>query len=262
MSFELQSLLRKLSDMKGASEVIDWSSPVPFFGQCSSSIVATVGINPSDREFVSSKGIELDGDDRRFHTLRSLGLESWGDAGLEHANLIRQSCEDYFSTNPYDRWFRRIDHIISGTSHSFYNGRACHFDLVPFATLKKWGNLGSRRRTDLLLDCAAEMKSILEQSDVKLLVLNGTTVVERFSLLYDVSWTSERNTNWDLPRSDGKPVLGRSFKGNLEMGAGEKRRSVLVLGFNHNIQSSFGVTSGVITAIRDWISRMSKEHLL
>jgi hypothetical protein len=54
--------------------VIPWSSPVPYFGSPSSAIIGTVGLNPSNREFVDSSGNELDGPARRFHTLNSLGL--------------------------------------------------------------------------------------------------------------------------------------------------------------------------------------------
>ena len=34
---------------------------------------------------------------------------------------------------------------------------------------------------------------------------------------------------------------------------------VLVLGFNHNLQSSFGVTSQVLQAIRRWVTEASKK---
>jgi hypothetical protein len=38
-------------------------------------------------------------------------------------------------------------------------------------------------------------------------------------------------------------------------------REVLVLGFNHNIQSSFGVTTRVRAAIRQWVARTVHEAL-
>ena len=34
-------------------------------------------------------------------------------------------------------------------------------------------------------------------------------------------------------------------------------RDILVLGYNHNIQSSFGVTNEAIRAIRDWVAERS-----
>jgi hypothetical protein len=34
---------------------------------------------------------------------------------------------------------------------------------------------------------------------------------------------------------------------------------ILVLGYNHNLQSSYGVTNEAISAIRDWISQVVSE---
>ncbi len=38
-------------------------------------------------------------------------------------------------------------------------------------------------------------------------------------------------------------------------------REVLVLGFNHNIQSSYGVTNEVVDRIGNWIANASAEVL-
>ena len=38
-------------------------------------------------------------------------------------------------------------------------------------------------------------------------------------------------------------------------------RDVYILGYNHNIQSSYGVTSSVRTSIQEWISHKAKEIL-
>ena len=47
------------------TEVIPWGSPVPSFGDLSISRVATLGLNPSNREFVDESGGELQGPLRR-----------------------------------------------------------------------------------------------------------------------------------------------------------------------------------------------------
>jgi hypothetical protein len=54
------------------TSVIEWGCPVPCFGNISRARVATVGLNPSNREFVDETGHELAGEFRRFHTLASL----------------------------------------------------------------------------------------------------------------------------------------------------------------------------------------------
>ena len=57
-----------------ATDMIPWSCPVPAFGDLLNSFVATLGLNPSNREFVDEEGNELEGAARRLHTLRSLSL--------------------------------------------------------------------------------------------------------------------------------------------------------------------------------------------
>ena len=78
MDATVQNLLGKLINDRALvkANVIPWSSPVISFGDLSRARVATLGLNPSNREFVDDAGIELDGPSRRFPTLRSLKLDS------------------------------------------------------------------------------------------------------------------------------------------------------------------------------------------
>ena len=59
------------------AEVVPGSTPVVAFGDPFVATVATLGINPSLREFLNG-GQFLDGPSRRLATLRSLGAESLG----------------------------------------------------------------------------------------------------------------------------------------------------------------------------------------
>src|SRR5256885_16941618 len=123
---------------RSGTDVIRLGCPVPSFGDLSSSGVATLGLNPSNREFMDELGEELEGTFRRFHTLNSLGLASWSDVDSRHLRLILESCRTYFLGNPYDRWFKRLDQVVSGTQASFYDvsRQACHLDLIPYATAR------------------------------------------------------------------------------------------------------------------------------
>lgn len=162
------------------TNIIPWSSPVPSFGDVSKSTVATLGINPSNREFVDISGKELDGNARRFHTLTSLGLSRWTDANAQHLSLIIDACRMYFCRNPYDRWFKRLDWIISGPRSSYYHdlNKACHLDLIPYATACKWTELTPKQRRALLAAAGNALGLLLRDSPVRLLVLNGQCVVE------------------------------------------------------------------------------------
>lgn len=244
------------------TDVIRWGCPVPSFGDLSTARVATVGLNPSNREFVDELGKELQGPCRRFHTLMSLGMASWGETDFRHLRLIIESCQSYFLGNPYDTWFKKIDQIISGANASFYDPSraACHLDLIPYATARKWTELSSRQRESLLAAASDTLGLLLKDSQVRLLILNGRSVVERFEHIAGISLERHRMLAWSLPRQSRPDVAGIGYVGVIEALSGIRLpHQIAVLGFNHNIQGSFGVSTEVIRAIRSWIAASTKE---
>lgn len=246
--------LEDLSD----TEVIAWSCPVLSFGSPYYSQVATVGINPSNREFVDETGRELKDANRRFHTLDSLGLASWSNADASHLSLILESYGSYFELNPYSSWFRPLEVLLSGVEASYYDSpnTACHFDLIPYATLRKWSELTSQQQSTLLRTAGNTLGLMVRDSTVELLVLNGHAVVRQVESLCSLRFKSEAVPSWDLPRKATDNVEGIAFRGTIDTLAGiHLGREVEILGFNHNLQGSFGVTNTVISAIRDWISQ-------
>jgi hypothetical protein len=65
-----------------------------------------------------------------------------------------------------------------------------------------------------------------------------------------------------LPRRLQSDVAGVAYKGIVHQVSGVRLyRGLTVLGFNHNIQSSFSVTTQVRDAIRRWITRASATVL-
>jgi hypothetical protein len=259
----LTTLINRLdSSAISRAKVIKWGCPVPSFGDLSNSRVATLGLNPSNREFVDESGKELQGKFRRFHTLRSLGLKSWSDIDARHLHKILESCRAYFLGNPYDQWFRRLDHVISGTNASYYNAMfgACHLDLIPYATACKWFDLTVRQRLSLLAIAGDTLGLLLRDTSVRVLILNGQSVVDHFQGIAGISLEKQEMPKWSL-RRQGKPnVRGIAYTGMVDRLSGiELGNSILVLGFNHNLQSSFGVTTEVIQSIRSWITQASSE---
>jgi hypothetical protein len=234
------------------------------FGDLSASRVATLGLNPSNREFVDEFGNELEGASRRFHTLASLGLASWSDVDAGHLQLILESCRQYFFTNPYDRWFRRLDQVVAGAKASYYGPAcgACHLDVSPYATGRKWTELTTQERSALLAAGGNTLGLLLRDSPVRMLILNGRSVVQQFESIAAISLASRREPAWTLPRKSAPSVAGFSYEGIVNAVAGiALGRDVMVIGFNHNIQSSFGVTSELIRAIRDRVSRVAKKAI-
>lgn len=261
----LETLLERLdSKVLLSAKVIPWSSPILSFGDLSCSTIATLGLNPSNREFVDVNGVELEGEFRRFHTLNSLGIRNWSCANTEHCELILDSCKNYFNNNPYDGWFKGLDIIISGTEASYYSTtiKACHLDLIPYATSCKWTELTSKERLILLKLVGDTLGLLIKDSPIRFLILNGKTVIENLQIVTGVNFKQENYFDWTLPRKSGAGVSGFAYSGVINEVAGIRLgREVHVLGFNHNIQSSFGVTTQVKNSIRNWITASHKEIL-
>lgn len=240
------------------SNVISWGSPVPSFGDLTRSVVATLGLNPSNREFVDSEGRELEGEQRRFHTLSSLGISNWADAEAMHIDMIIESCKKYFHRNPYNGWFRSLEDLISGTNISYYENTkgACHLDLIPYATSTKWTDLTLWQRKSLLELTGDTLALLLKDSPIQLMILNGRTVVDNLERISGVNFEKQQMPDWTLPRKSGSGIKGYAYTGLLtEISNVVLGRSILILGYNHNIQSSFGVTNKVRSSIRKWIMR-------
>lgn len=247
--------------------VISWGCPVPVFGNLGQSTIATLGINPSNLEFVDEKGNELEGELRRFHTLHSLELPSWGSTDATHLRVILESFDEYFNRNPYDRWFKKLDAVLSGASATFYEtpqgslphfaaGRlACHLDLVPYATREKWTNLSSRQRESLLQFGGNCLGNLLRDSQIEFVVCNGRSVVQQLESVAEIELHCTELSGCELPRKTLPDVKGFVYTGTLtELCGVDLGREVTVLGFNHNLQSSFGVTNKVIRKLTEWIA--------
>ena len=257
----LTTLIDRLdSSALSTTNVIRWSCPVPSFGDLSRSRVATLGLNPSNREFVDELGKELEGSSRRFHTLGSLRLKSWADVDSRHLELIVNSCANYFTGNPYDRWFRKLDQVVAGTGASYYDAAdmACHLDVIPYATDRKWMELTSGQRSALLSAAGDTLALLLRGSPVRTLILNGRSVVEHFQDIAGVSLEREQMDGWSLRRESTGDVKGIAYFGTVDALSGiPLGHNIRILGFNHNLQSSFGVTTKAIHSIRRWIARAS-----
>lgn len=254
----IASLVERLDD--GALEglgVIPWAAPVPFFGDLSSASVATVGINPSQQEFVDATGRLLVGHASRLPTLATLGLEGWAFADHHSLKEILRACGDYFRGNPYMRWFGVLERLLNLGRRSYYGSSpsACHLDLVPFATQPTWGGLSKLTQAALVDSGARWLGLLVRDSPVQTLLLNGRAVVELVQTAADERFIPNCEANWDLPRASGRHVRGCSYRARVQhIGGVDLGKPVNILGWNHNLQSSFGVTGTAIDGIGAWVA--------
>lgn len=104
--------------------VVARSTPVVAFGDPVAATVATLGINPSGREFLDGAGRLLGGSQRRLATLDSLGANSYDDLHRGHGEIVVEECASYFERQPYRRWFNPLDRILRDAIGVSYYG-AC-----------------------------------------------------------------------------------------------------------------------------------------
>jgi hypothetical protein len=212
--------------------VIPGSTPVVAFGDVRKAAVATLGWNPSKREFLDSRGKELVGRDRRLETLSSLGETDLSVASIRTIARVFDGCNHYFQGQPY-HWFDSLEKVLRPLGASYYDGSACHLDLIQSATDPIWGKV-PRPYQDRLLDADLPfLRQQLAQEHVSLLLLNGAGIMQAYK---------ER-----LRRPLKEAIALRS--GRLRIFAGESDRSLTVVGWNINLQSSFGVSAEEIAAI-------------
>jgi hypothetical protein len=219
--------------------VVPGSTPVIAFGDPSRAEVASLGINPSKREFVEA-GAMLAGDERRLATLDSLGADHLASLTDEQVREVVADCARYFQHNPYRRWFDPLDRLLcDGLGASFYDGSACHLDLVQWATDPVWSEIRNRTVRELLLDDGvAHLREQLRRENIRLVVLNGRAVLKQVD-----------ETGLATLTKVGTLPVG-STTCTLYAGKGESAR---FLGWSTNLQTSFGVSHEFRDALAGWL---------
>src|SRR4051812_11608039 len=92
--------------------VIPGTTPVVHFGDPATARYATLGINPSRREFLDKTGQFLPDKGRRLATLASIGAQHGEELSDLQVRQIAEGCRDYFDRNPYNTWFGHLDKVL------------------------------------------------------------------------------------------------------------------------------------------------------
>jgi len=178
--------------------VVRGSTPVVSFGDFTQAKVATIGINPSSKEFMDTSATGttnqlLPEGKKRLADYESLGLLSTDPLdddtaeytlGAEGAKEIWESCRDYFKgPNAYWSWFSDLETVLSGASVSYKDSSACHLDISPWATDPIFRDLSNAQQGQLLLGEADFLEWQIAKSNIGILVINGATVYESLKTL-------------------------------------------------------------------------------
>jgi hypothetical protein len=154
------------------------SIPVLFFGNIEKAVNATISINPSDREFLNSKGAPIQEKKKRFVDRQSLGLKDSDSLSAEQALDVYNSLLNYFSKIPLKGWFNPLNDVFSTMNNiSYYEDSLIHLDITPWSTSKKWGDLSPAERETAIKAGENWGKRIIESGRIKYLFVNGITAL-------------------------------------------------------------------------------------
>lgn len=210
--------------------VVPGSTPVVAFGDASFAKAATLGLNPSKVEFLH-KGELLTDHSRRLATLESIGCNSLSNATSEQLAQILRGCNEYFQRNPYRRWFDQLDRVLQACGYSYYDGSACHLDLVQWATDPTWASLKPAGiRKGLIQNDAHFLADQLRNERIELLLINGSGVFREFRRIFDIPYRELEA----ITKYGQKPT---------RLHAGLLFNRIEVIAWSTNLQSSFGVTN-------------------
>jgi hypothetical protein len=206
--------------------VVRGSTPVVAFGDPVRSSVATLGINPSSKEFLNRKGVLLAGDKRRLATLHSLEVKDRSSLDAEDGIKVLNGCAEYFRKTPY-HWFNPLNQVLSEGIGASYGSTACHLDLAQWATDPVWRDLDATVRMKLLDDGVDFLVNQLEREQYRLVLVNGRTVMNEVESAGITSWKSvgsalsDPTTDLYVGDSGNQRFLGWSC--NLQSQPGARR---------------------------------------
>jgi hypothetical protein len=167
---ELEKLtLEKIAAMTQPVDcgVIHRTTPVVSFGDFTSAKIATLGINPSAKEFMSGANL-LTGENKRL---------SDEEFGPFNPTDIWFKCKYYFRGNPYWTWFSHLEELLNQVGAS-YNTNSCHLDLSPWATEPRFGLLSEDQQKKLLSHDRDFLNWQIVESPIRTVLFNGATVYE------------------------------------------------------------------------------------
>jgi hypothetical protein len=168
-------LFTRLRRTVSASSVLR-SLPVLFFGDLLTARAATVGLNPSDQEYLSKDGIEVDGAKRRFETLTSLGAPDRASLTDEQCASAIQTMRKYYERErPVYSWFRSLNRVIGAMGFSYEKGEVAHLDLVQESTKPTWSSLSKEELEQLRLLDMPFLSWQLKSFSLEIIVCNGKT---------------------------------------------------------------------------------------
>ena len=224
------------------ARVVPGSTPVAAFGDVRQARVATLGWDPSKLEFLDRSSRLLNGSERRLETATSLKANGTSVGSPAAVSRVFEGCNRYFHLRPYRRWFDVLEKVVKHVGASYYDRSACHLDLVQWATDPVWSGLELAEIENLLKADIPFLRQQLAQEGIGLLLLNGAGIVRAYQAHFGVHLKKVKFAHG----------------GRVKMLCGHVNPKLTVIGWNINLQSSFGVSNAEITGIGQRINELAK----
>ena len=209
--------------------IVPRSTPVVSFGDPLLADVATLGINPSRKEFYDDDGSLLRGARSRLATTDSIGARPGETLTKRQASEVVAACNTYFERNPYD-WFNPLEDLLhDAVGVSFRDGTACHLDLIQWATDPVWTKLKDASAAELLLrEGRTHLAVLLRHTTARLVLMNGMSVIKQVKGV----GMAELRAVKKIPRDHTTCTF---YVG--------RRGDIAYIGWSTNLQSSHGVSN-------------------
>ncbi len=165
-------------------DIVKKSIPVPFFGNIEKARVATISINPSNKEFEDKNHKTLIKSKKRFSDREILNATDNDVLNDEQRLTVFDSLINYFNQknnnyyHPYKTWFNWLDRYVGDMfGCSYYDGTMVNLDIYPWATAIKWGNIDPKTKDNILKQYSL-LKDILLDKEALFdyVYINGATV--------------------------------------------------------------------------------------
>lgn len=216
----IEKRFRRAPSPACTDRIVSKSIPIVAFGNPTVARIATIGINPSSKEFAI--GVKLrTGESARLKCLDDLNVDALNVAPPEVIAEAYRSCCDYFKgPHYYKEWFDMLSPILQAAGASYVDGSACHLDLVQWATKSKWGDVPAEVRQELLKEDVPFLCQLLRNYEYEMLLLNGKSVMDTVAAQLSVAWCCK------------EPFHFRGRRSTLKFGWYAERTKVIGWSFN------------------------------
>jgi hypothetical protein len=183
-------LLDKISEpLPTTTKIVEGSIPIVFFGNVEKAEIATLSLNPSNKEFEHNSVI------RRCVDRKQLRVSDSQKLTREQAESVYQSLLLYFKVNPYKAWFNPMNKLFLSNGYEYYNDKIVHLDISPWATFNKWNSL-SREERESIID-ASIIEKVIKMRGIKRLFINGKTAFNVFCTTLNIKAKKIQETSFN-----------------------------------------------------------------